>query len=99
LNAVVNNSGAAGDTTVITPGAGQKVRVHGYAIQAAGNTNVTFKSGTNALTGPLSASGSSSGIVSGYNPDGWFVGAPGEAFIVNSSGAVQVSGHVEYSLL
>jgi len=98
-SAPINNGGAAGDSTVVAGVTGQKIRVNGYVVQAGGNTNVTFKSGSNLLSGPLSASGSSSGVASGSNPDGWFDCGLGESFIVNSSAAVQLSGHLDYSFV
>src|SRR5262245_44716474 len=99
MNAVINNAAAAGDTPVIAAVAGQRFRIHGYAIQAAGNTTITFNSGATPLTGPMTVSGAGGAGGAGYHPGGWFVTGVGEAFIVNSSNAVQVSGHVDYSTI
>ena len=96
-NAPVNNSAAAGDLTVVLGISGQKIRVHGYALQSSGPNTVTLKFGSTPLTGPLSSGGGGNGTLSRYHPGGWFVGGNGESFIVNSANPVQISGHVNYS--
>jgi hypothetical protein len=62
-----------------------------------GATNITYKSGSTALTGAVifSASGSSQTLQIQDEP--YFVATHGSNFVMNNSNAVQVSGAVYYT--
>ena len=96
----IDNAAASGDTVVLPAVAGQKVRVRGYVIDAAGPVAVTWKGGANALTGAAPLVAGVPLVVpmggSSADPSFWFETNPGEALILNASAAVQVSGHVAY---
>lgn len=65
-------------------------------LVVGGATSLTFKDGSGALTGamPMLASGS---IFLGKTDTPHYIVSPGNAFVLNSSNAVQVSGWVTYS--
>lgn len=86
----------SGDNTIVSATASQTTRVHRLYIVVAGATSITFKTGAGtSLTGamPLAANG---GIMMDFSAEPWFVTGTNEAFIINSSAAVQVSGRAEY---
>lgn len=84
----------AGDNTIIAASPGNKHKLVKLVILCASAVNVTLKSGANNLTGamPFDKKG-------GMAFDGDFYPLEtnvGEAFIINLSGAVQVSGWAQY---
>jgi len=88
---------ASGDGVLVDAAAGEVVRVRQFYLDAAGAVVVTFKSGSNALTGAMS-------MITGVpqNPPPGDKDAPlfstnaGEDLILNLSGNVQVSGFIVY---
>jgi hypothetical protein len=97
LSAPVSTA-TAGDNTIIAAPAAGWIRLHGYVLAGAGAVNVTWKNdGATALTGAM-ALAASVNLVAPEAADGWFDLTPGNALVLNLSAAVQVSGHVLYSL-
>jgi hypothetical protein len=97
LSAPVSTATAGDNTVVAAPAAGW-IRLHGYVLVAGGAVNVTWKNdGATALTGAM-ALGSTVNLVAPEAADGWFDLSPGNALVLNLSAAVQVSGHVLYSV-
>ena len=95
------NLSTLGDTTVVPAIAGYRVRVLGYVISAAGAVSVQFKSGSNAISGPMSlVAGSNIATHPSASTEQSEMGVvqtnPGEAFVINLSAAVAVGGHVNY---
>lgn len=96
------DTAAATDLTLVTGVAGKKIVVCGYAFVVAGTTNITWKSGTTALSGamPFVANGGLSSPTctpSAIEPDaGVLQCAAGESLIITNSAAVQLSGHIAY---
>lgn len=86
----------SGDHTVIAAVALQTARVHRLYLTAAAATTITFKRGATALTGAISLPNAGDGIFLDFSAEPWFTTDVNEAFIINSSAAVQVSGRVEY---
>jgi hypothetical protein len=85
---------AAGDNTILVASPGNKHKLVKIILLCASAVNITLKSGANNLTGtmPFNANG-------GLAFDGDFYPLEtnlGEAFIINLSGAVQVSGWAQY---
>lgn len=86
-----------GDNTVIAAVAGKLVTVVGLLLVSTGATNITVKDGANLLSGamPLAA-----GIPLVLPPDAtmdyYATTTGGNSFILNQSGAVQISGTVWY---
>src|SRR5689334_16629252 len=92
--AAISFSGS-GDNTVVAAIATNRIKVHRIFIVVGGSTNITFKHGTTAFTGalPMTANG---GITLDITGEPWFITALNEAFVINSSSAVQVSGALWY---
>ena len=95
LRASINFSGS-GDNTLVA-GVSQKIiRVYRLWLVVGSATNLVFKDGTTALNGAadMLASG---GLTFDHNGEPWFVTGSGNAFVLNSSSAVQVGGMVYYT--
>jgi hypothetical protein len=97
LSAPVNTATLGDNTVIAAPSGTSFIRVHGYILNGAGAVNVTWKNGSTALTGAM-ALGSTVNLVAPEAADGWFDLTPGNALVLNLSAAVQVSGHVLYSI-
>jgi hypothetical protein len=98
LHATISAS-ASGDNTVVAAVVGKKIRVNNYLIVAAAAVSATWKSGASTSKSgalPLAANG---GVAApGDEKTRWFETAPGEALVLNLSGAVLVAGHVTYTV-
>lgn len=91
----VINFNASGDNIVILGVMNQKIKVLQFFYVVAAATNITFKSGSTVLSGPLTY-GSNAAQVQDY------MQLPlncnfSDSFIMNSSSAVQVGGTIWYS--
>ena len=86
---------ATGDNTIVaSPGANFVIKIVKLLFVCTGAVAVTLKSGANSLTGAMSFS-----ATGGIGFDGDFTPIEmnaNEAFIINLSGAIQVSGFVLY---
>ncbi len=82
---------------VIAAVSGKKVKITNLMLTVAGETNLTFKSNTTALSGALDFGGTDEprGMVQHFG-DSPLETAEGEAFNITSSGAVQLSGYATY---
>lgn len=100
LTAAISFSGS-GDNPVIAGVVGKSISVVAMLLAVGAATNITFKDGgSNLLSGafPLVANGS---IALDYSQDGkmpWYWTTAGNAFVINSSNAVQVSGTIYYTV-
>lgn len=76
---------------------GKKIKIVNIMFTVAGETNLTFKSGTTAMSGAMDFGGTDEprGMVHHFG-DFPLETTSGEAFQITSSGAVQVSGYVTY---
>jgi hypothetical protein len=92
------NTSASGNTTLVAAAAGKIVRVMGYAFNAAGTVNVKLTDGSTDAMGPLAMAVNNT-VESGFNPNGWYDTAVGNALSINLSANIQVSGHVSYVVL
>lgn len=86
----------ATDTTLVAGVAGKRTRVWQIFFVQSLDSNVTFKSGSTALTGamPLTAFGT---LMLPSSPHPWFTTAVGEAFVMSQSASAQISGRIYYS--
>lgn len=91
--AVINFSGS-GDNDLVSAVANQTVRCFRLFIVVGGITNLTFKNGTTALTGPLPMAANGGITLDLISPEPWFTASAGNALKLNSSNAVQVSGEL-----
>jgi len=96
--AVINFSGAE-TSEIVAAVAGQKISVVNVALTVGGETNLTWKSGTTAISGPMDFGGADEprGMTHGLG-DYPLQTAAGEALNLTSSIAVQVSGYITYYL-
>lgn len=93
--AAINFSGS-GDNTIIAADAANRVIIHRLWLVVGGATNLTFKDNLSSPAAvPMSANG---GLTFDATGEPWFCTAINQAFIINSSSAVQVSGEVYYTL-
>lgn len=105
LTAKIDNAAASGNTTIVAAQTGKIIRVHAYNIVAAGSVVAKFQSGAGGtdLTGPMSMIVGVS-IPAAMQPDDiepdacLFQTAAGSLLNLNASGAVQISGHITYSI-
>lgn len=95
LSAPINFSGS-GVNEIIAAVTGKRVLVHRLFLVCAGTTNLTFKRGTTALSGavPMATNG---GITFDITGEPWFTTNSAEAFNIESSNGVQVSGTIYYA--
>jgi len=95
VTSAVINFATSGNHTIVTGVAGSVIKITKLMFTVGGETNITFYGGAVALTGPMDFGGTDEprGIVDtqGFLP---YEVAEGESFIMNSSGAVQVSGYL-----
>lgn len=87
---------AQGAATVIAAQPGTTIRVYKLLLMAGGAVTLTPRSGSTPLTGglPLQSGG---GMVLDGSSSPWFTCGAGEAFVLNLSAAVQVSGRIYYT--
>ena len=95
LRAVINFS-TSGDQTIVAADSANRIVVHRIWLVVAGATSLTFK---DSLASPGAASMAANGaLVFDATGEPWFCTNINQAFIINSSNAVQVSGVVHYTL-
>jgi hypothetical protein len=90
------NASSAGNNTVIPALAGAGFKIWKIWLVAAGTVNVTYQDGTNALSGPVGLFLGSSDTHS-YDGTAHFSTSIGNAFVINLSAPIQVSGTVYYT--
>jgi hypothetical protein len=99
--AIIELSGAGGDTELVPAVAGKSIHVLNYVVVSEGNVRIRFKSGAAGnLTGPMLCT-QYSGISSpeGSPTEGdLFATAPGQALVVNRDAAIAAGGHLAYYL-
>jgi hypothetical protein len=91
------NFAASGDNTVIIGAVGKMIKVLQFFYVVAAATNLTFKSGSTPISGPLDFGSNAAQVQD-------FIQLPltcnvGDSFIINSSAAVQVGGTIWYALV
>ena len=91
-------SKSTGDNTLVAGVAAKLVQVFQIFFTAAGATNLTFKDGTGgtALTGAMSFTTNQQFSLP-YDKSPHVFASPGNAFVLNSSTGVQVSGVVWFT--
>lgn len=89
---------SSGDNTCIAAVTGRPILVWKIAFTAAGAVNVTFKDGAStSLSGAFQLTAAGSSMTLSYDGAPWFSTVPGNAFVVNLSGAVALAGIVHYT--
>ena len=84
---------------IVAAVAGKKIKITNLMLTVSGETNLTFKSAGNAISGPLDLGGTDEprGMVHSFG-DHPLETVAGEAFNITSSGVVQLSGYTTYFL-
>ena len=102
INASIDIS-TSGDNTIIAAPAGTSEYLAIDHINFVPNSAITIilKSGSTSLSGAYSITANQGFVLenSYSDPDGLITCAKGEAFIINLSGAVQVSGFIKYRII
>jgi hypothetical protein len=93
----INNAAAAGDTVVVAAAAGLVVRAFGLRLSVAGATVVQVKDGAGTVLEVFNFAGAGDSAVLDLRSVPFYLLTAGNAFIINSSAAVQVDGMVEYA--
>lgn len=96
LLAVPINFIASGDNIIITGAVGLILRVYRYFVVVGDVTQLTYKNGAKALTGPVPLTGNEA-MVFTFDTKPWYLMDPGANFVINSSNSVQVSGAAYYT--
>lgn len=96
VTAPFDNGAASGDVTIIAGIAHKIIRVYRLAIVIAAATNVIFKEGATALSGPMDFSTIGS-ITLDQSGLPWYICESGNSFVINSSNAVQIGGTIWYT--
>lgn len=91
---------SSGDNTLLAADTTNKIRVHAYTLVAAGSVTAKFKIGTGGadLTGAMSLIAGTPLVVP-FCREGHFETTINALLNLNLGGAVQVSGHLTYSLV
>ncbi len=88
---------ASGDNTVVTLTSAQTVKIWSLILWWNGAVSATLKDGaTRNLMGPIAGVAQTRFILDETDHP-WFTLTAGNAFIINLSGATQVSGSVRYT--
>lgn len=89
------SASSSGDNTLVAAVASQKTRAYRFVLVSAGTVSVKFKRGSTDLTGamPLVAN---QVLSVNLSAEPYFETGTNEALILNLSGAVAVTGWIEY---
>lgn len=88
---------SSGDNTVVSATSGQTIRVMRLLLVPNGLVSVTMKDGASTSLSGVMQLASSIPFQLPLDGEPWFLTTAGNAFIINLSGAVQVSGVVWYT--
>jgi hypothetical protein len=92
------NAASSGDNTIIAANADKRIHVWKMWLVGNASVNLKFKSGSNefnAFAVPLTAQGAN--ITFAYDDEPYWICNKGEAFVINLSGAVQITGRIYYT--
>lgn len=95
LTPFVINTASSGDLTIAAATASKKNRLMRLVLIVGGATNITFKDGTTALSGPMQLL-ANGGITLDFSGEPWFEASTNADLKINSSNAVQLSGAAWY---
>lgn len=90
---------SSGDNTVVAAVTGKRIHVLSYVIVAAAAVSVKWKSGASVDESGVMALAANGGVVVPAIAPGqgeWLVTDPGQALVLNLSGAISVGGHISY---
>lgn len=90
---VLIDTAAIGDTTLLAGATGFRYKVRQLFLVPLTAVSVTFKSGSNKLTGAMGLAATSVFTLD-YADEAWMTTNTGEALIINLGTAIQVSGRL-----
>ena len=99
LKSMPINANAAGDNAIIPAVLGMRIKVYAVTLIVSAAVNVYWKSGANVKTGTMQFGGMGQGYALAVDPPEYLNSHStnvGEDLILNLSGAVAVSGFVDY---
>jgi len=96
LTSEVIDFGGAGDNTIVSGQAERTIRVFKVFFVASDATEITFKDGAVALTGPITLMDGGSFVLD-FDGEPWFMTSVGADLVLNSSNPSQVSGRIYYT--
>lgn len=96
----VLNFNSSGDNSAIAASTGKTIKVWKIWFTVAGAVNITFKDGTGgtALSGATVLTQNGSSMTLYYDGSPHWVTSPGNAFVMNLSSGVAVTGQVYYTI-
>lgn len=99
--AVISNNASGENTIIAAPSSGQYIAIDHINLMPTTAVGVTLKSGSTALSGtyPLDALQSLVLDNAMQHDNGVITCADAEAFVINLSGAVLISGFVRYRIV
>ena len=97
LSSAVINIGSSGANTVIAGQTNKIIRVYRLAMVPLTSVTATIKDGSTSLSGPMPL-GANQELIFNYDTQPYFIGTPGNPFIINLSGAVPVGGVVYFTI-
>lgn len=97
-NSAIINFTNTGDNTVIAAAA-KPIQVIALFLTVAGATTIIFKDGATGLTGAITLGATNPPMLLPCTNMPWFVTTPGNGFVINQSGAVQISGRIYYNVM
>jgi hypothetical protein len=99
IRSAVLNFASSGDNTAISAAPFGATRVKGVSFTVAGATNITFKNGTAAVSGAYVFTGNGSSMTAPIleSEASYWIADPTQAFVINSTNAVQISGTIWYT--
>lgn len=86
----------SGDNSLVAGVAGQIVRLYRIFFVVSGATNLTIKDGASTSLSGAMAFGANGSLILDFQAEPWYMTASGNALVLNSSNAVQVSGTIWY---
>jgi hypothetical protein len=96
LTSAVISASSSGDNTLVSGTASQTIRVFKLFLVCNAAVNIIFKDGASTnLTGTMNMT-ANGGMTLDFDGEPWFVTSSGSAFVLNLSGAQQVSGTIYY---
>lgn len=103
IRSLVVDASSSGDNTLLAATSTQTIRVLEYHLVAGGSVTATFKSGSNAITGPMpminGVPNDCPGLALPVNRPCLFECAKGQNLVLNLSGATAVGGHLVYEAI
>lgn len=91
------NTAGTGDNILVAGVSVQTIRVHKIFFVCDTTTVISFKSGSTALTGPITLTPGGS-VVLDFDSAPWFTTFSGDGFVINQTGTAQLSGRVYYQI-